>query len=293
MTVVPSRVVVVTGANVGIGLETAAGLAAVGATTVLACRNPVKAESAAADVRARASSDDVHTVALDLADLASVRACARELEARFEHIDVLVNNAGGILQEQGRTAQGFEKTFGVNYLGPFLLTNLLLERLVRSAEGSGDGRVVNVASVAHHWAKLDWDDLQTTRRYRPFKAYGRSKLADILFTRALAARLAGTAVTANALHPGNVRSGFGMDGDLRGYRGLGVKIYRPAEISPAAGARTSIYLASSAEMAGKSGGYYVRCKPGHPSRRARSHEDAARLWRESERLVADAGFPIP
>jgi retinol dehydrogenase-12 len=282
------KIAIVTGSNIGIGKETALGLAALGATTVMACRNREKAEAAAAEVRARASSDDVHVVPLDLADMASVHACAGTLLERFDHIDVLVNNAGGIWSVRQETAQGFEQTFGVNHLGPFVLTNLLLERLTRS----GKSRVVNVASLAHHWARLDWDDLQITQRYKPFKAYGRSKLANILFTRALATRLAGTGVTTNALHPGSVASGFGMDGDLKGLRGLGNRLYRPFEISTATGAKTSIYLAASPEVEGRSGGYYARSKPGHPSKRARSDDAAERLWRESEKLVAGAGFPL-
>jgi retinol dehydrogenase 12 len=282
------KVAIVTGSNIGIGKETAVGLAAMGATTVMACRNQEKAQAAAAEVRHRASSDDVHVVPLDLADLASVHACAGTLLERFDHIDLLVNNAGGIWSVRQETAQGFEQTFGVNHLGPFVLTNLLVDRLARSSPS----RVVNVASVAHHWARLDWDDLQCTKRYKPFKAYGRSKLSNMLFTRALARRLEGRGVTANALHPGSVASGFGMDGDLKGLRGLGNRMYRPFEISAATGAKTSIYLAAAAEVEGHSGGYYARSKPGRPSRRARSDEDAERLWHESEKLVAGAGFPL-
>jgi len=282
------KVVVVTGSNVGIGLETAVGLAAAGATTVLACRNHEKAAAAAVDVRARSGSERVELARLDLADLQSVLDCAADLRSRFGAIDVLVNNAGGIWSERQETAQGFEQTFGVNHLGPFVLTNALLGSIGKN----GTGRVVNVASVAHHWAKLDWDDLMTSRRYKPFKAYGRSKLANMLFTRALARRLAGTGVTANALHPGSVASGFGLDGDLRGLRGLGNRLFRPFEISATTGARTSIFLASAPELEQVTGGYFQRCKPGHPSARARSDEDAERLWTVSERLVADAGFPI-
>jgi NAD(P)-dependent dehydrogenase (short-subunit alcohol dehydrogenase family) len=282
------KVVVVTGSNVGIGLETAVGLATLGATTVLACRDQEKAAAAADDVRARAGSERVELAKLDLADLRSVLDCADDLRSRFHAIDVLVNNAGGIWSERQATAQGFEQTFGVNHLGPFVLTNALLGSIGKN----GTGRVVNVASVAHHWAKLDWDDLMLARRYKPFKAYGRSKLANMLFTRALARRLAGTGVTANTLHPGAVASGFGLDGDLRGLRGIGNRMYRPFEISTVAGARTSVYVASSPELEQVTGGYFQRCKPGHPSKRARSDEDAERLWAVSEALVADAGFPV-
>jgi retinol dehydrogenase 12 len=282
------KIVVVTGSNVGIGLETAVGLAALGATTVLACRNQEKAAAAADEVRDKSGSRNIELARLDLADLRSVLDCAQDLTSRFGHIDVLVNNAGGIWSTRQETAQGFEQTFGVNHLGPFVLTNALLG----SMGDAGPSRVVNVASVAHHWAKLDWDDLQMTRRYKPFKAYGRSKLANMLFTRALATRLAGTGITTNALHPGAVASGFGLDGDLRGIRGLGNRLYRPFEISTVAGARTSIYVASSPELEHVTGGYFQRCKPGHPSKRARSDEEAERLWATSARLVADAGFPI-
>ncbi|HUO48313.1 MAG TPA: SDR family oxidoreductase [Acidimicrobiales bacterium] len=282
------KVVVVTGSNVGIGLETAVGLAAMGATVVLACRNQDKAASAADAVRERANSDTVELARIDLADLRSVLDCAEDLKARFGHIDVLVNNAGGIWSQRQVTAQGFEQTFGVNHLGPFVLTDALLDAMGKE----GPSRVVNVASVAHHWAKLDWDDLQLAEGYKPFKAYGRSKLANVLFTRALARRLTGTGVTANSLHPGSVASGFGLDGDLRGIRGLGNRLFRPFEISTAAGARTSIYVASAPELEQVTGGYFQRCKPGHPSKRARSDADAARLWATSEGLVAEAGFPI-
>lgn len=285
------RVAVVTGANSGIGLCTAVGLARLGATVVLACRNADKAAKAADEVRRRAGVDEVHLVALDLADLASVRACAEELLGRFGHLDVLVNNAGGIWSSRQTTAQGFEQTFGVNHLGPFYLTRLLAERLVHSAPS----RVVNVTSVGHHFAPagMRFGDLQSERGYVALEVYGRSKLANILFTRELWRRLAGRGVTANAAHPGPVRSGFGMDGDLGGISGWGNRIIRNFEIPPEAGARTSIFLASAPELRGRGGGYWVRCRPGHMSRRARSDAEASRLWQVSEGLLEGAGFPAP
>lgn len=286
-----SRVAVVTGANAGIGFHTAVALAAMGATTVLACRDRTKAEAAADEVRQLSGSDDVHLVDLDLADLASVRACAQELQRRFDRLDVLVNNAGGILSPRRQTAQGFEMTFGVNHLGPFALTCWLVGRLRASAPS----RVVTVASVAH-WAAvrgLDFDDLQSQRRYRPFDAYARSKLANILFTRELARRLEGTGVTANAVHPGPVRSGFGMDGDLGGLFGLGNRLIRPFEISPLAGARTSIHVATAPELAAVTGGYFARSRPAHAAPWARSDANAARLWDVSRQLVTGAGFDLP
>jgi NAD(P)-dependent dehydrogenase (short-subunit alcohol dehydrogenase family) len=283
------KVAVITGSNSGIGKETAVGLAAMGMTTVLACRNQEKATTAAAEVRERAASEAVHVVALDLSDLASVTACAHEILERWDRLDVLVNNAGGIWSKREESAQGFEQTFAVNHLGHFAFTLLLLDRLKASAPS----RIVNMTSVGHHAALLGmrWEDLNAERRYTTFGVYARSKLANILFTRALAARLEGTGVTANAVHPGPVRSGFGMDGDLRGIVRMGNELIRPFEISPEAGAATTIYVATAPELEHDSGGYYARSAPGRMSRPARSLSDADRLWRVSGQLVAEAGFP--
>jgi NAD(P)-dependent dehydrogenase (short-subunit alcohol dehydrogenase family) len=284
------KVVVVTGANVGIGLETAVGVAERGATTVLACRNQAKAEAAAKVVTQRTWNDDVHVVALDLADLASVRKAADDILSRWQRLDVLVNNAGGTWTQRQHTAQGIEYTFGVNHLGHFYLTNLLLERLRHDAPA----RVVSVTSVGHHAAfgGLQFDDLQSEKRYEGMEVYCRSKLANVLFIRQLAKRLQGSGVTANAAHPGWVRSSFAMDGDTTGITGFGMRVIRPVQISPRRGAQTSIYLATSPDVAGKTGMYWVRSKPGHMSRHARDDGAAERLWDESERLLASAGFAL-
>jgi NAD(P)-dependent dehydrogenase (short-subunit alcohol dehydrogenase family) len=284
------KVVVVTGSNDGIGKETAVGLAAQGATTVLACRNQEKADATAREVTRRTGNDDVHVVALDLADLASVEEAAAQILSRWDRLDVLINNAGGIWTARQETAQGLEQTFGVNHLGHFLLTGLLLDRLTESAPS----RIINLTSVGHHaaWRGMRFDDLQSEKRYATMDAYGRSKLANILFTRELAARVAGSGVTVNAVHPGPVRSGFGMDGDMGGLMGLGNRLVRPFEISPSAGARTSVYLATSPEVEGVTGRYWVRRKPGRMSRQARSNAQAQRLWSASERLVNGAGFKL-
>ena len=283
------RVVVITGANTGVGLETAVGVAAQGATTVLACRNPDKAEAAVHEITRRTWNDDVHVVSLDLADLDSVAGAADDIQRRWPRLDVLVNNAGGTWSARQATVQGFEYTFGVNHLGHFFLTNRLLPRL----EASAPARVVNVTSVGHHFARngMRFDDLQSERGYDAMEAYCRSKLANVLFTRALAKRHDGR-VTANAAHPGPVRSGFGMDGDLTGVMAFGMRLVRPFEISPKRGAKTSIHLASSPEVADRSGLYWVRSKPGHMSRRARDDTSAERLWEESERLLAAAGYAV-
>jgi NAD(P)-dependent dehydrogenase (short-subunit alcohol dehydrogenase family) len=284
------KVVVITGSNTGIGEATAEALATMGATTVMACRNLQKAEAAATAVRAASGSDDVHVVSLDLADLSTVETCASEVLSRWDHLDVLVNNAGGIWSDRQVTAQGFEQTLGVNHIGPFFLTALLLDRL----KGADAGRIVNLSSVGHHGAftGMNWNDLQGEKRYSTFGAYSQSKLANLLFTCGLAKRLADTRVTANAVHPGPVRSGFGMDGDMTGIVGLGNRLIRPFEISATAGAATSVYLASSPEVQGKSGGYYVRSRPGHPSKQGRSDAAADRLWEVTENMITESGFTL-
>ena len=231
----------------------------------------------------------VQLVVFDLADLASVRRGAAEILEQAPRIDVLVNNAGLVLTERAETVDGYEATFAINHLGPFLLTNLLLERITASAPS----RVVNVASTAHNTARkgMPFDDLQSTQHYRGMRVYGQSKLANILFTLELARRFEGKDVTANSLHPGTVRTGYGGDGDARGLLGLGIKIASPFFLSPAKGARTSVYLASSPEVEGVSGEYFVKCKPRQPRRWAKDAEAAQRLWQVSEQLVGLAPAP--
>jgi NAD(P)-dependent dehydrogenase (short-subunit alcohol dehydrogenase family) len=284
------KVVVVTGSNTGIGLETAVGVAAQEATTVLACRNRTKADAAAQEVVRRTWNEDVHVVPLDLADLDSVQKAVDEISSRWDRVDVLVNNAGGVWSRRQLTAQGFEYSMGVMHLGPFYLTRQLLARLQRSAPA----RIINVTSMGHHFAKngMRFDDLQSEKKYDAMEVYCRAKLANVLFTRELARRLPPTVVTANAAHPGWVRSRFGMDGDVSGVNGAGFRIIRPFQISPRRGARTSIFLATSPAVADKTGIYWVRSKPGHMGRQARDDAAAARLWDESESLVASAGFAL-
>jgi NAD(P)-dependent dehydrogenase (short-subunit alcohol dehydrogenase family) len=285
------KVVVITGANTGVGLETAVGVAAQGATTVLACRNQAKAEAAVHEVIQRTWNDDVHTVSLDLADLASVRTAADEILTRWDRLDVLVNNAGGTWTERQETAQGLEYTMGVCHVGHFYLTRLLLGRL----QASGPSRVINVTSVGHHAAfkGMRFDDLQSERDYNGMEVYCRAKLANVLFTRELAHRAAGTGLTANTAHPGWVRSRFGMDGDTTGKSAFGFRAMRPFQISARRGARTSVFLATSPDIATRTGEYWVRSKRGHMGRNARNDEAAVQLWDETERLLAAAGFPLP
>ena len=289
------KTVVVTGANSGIGLETAEALAGMGARVIVTARNADKGRTAVAGIVQRLGGDaQVQLVVFDLADLSSVRRAAEEILEQAPRLDVLVNNAGVVLSERHETVDGFEATFATNHLGPFLLTNLVLDRVRESAPS----RIVNVASTAHNTARngMSFDDLQTTKkRYRGMRVYGESKLANILFTLELARRLAGTGVTANSLHPGTVRTGYGADGDARGFLALGIKIAKPFFLSPAKGARTSIYLASSPDVEGVSGEYFDKCKPAKSRRWAQDADAAQRLWQVSAELVglgAPAQGPI-
>jgi len=281
------QVIVITGGNSGIGKEAAIALSKLDATVVITARNAGRGADALSEIHRRSGRTNAQVMSLDLADFASIRTFAAELSDRFDRLDVLLNNAGGILSERLETAQGFEMTFGVNHLGHFLLTELLLERLKASAPS----RVVNVSSFGHRFAYtgLDFADLQSEQRYWSMDAYGKSKLANILFTRELARRLVGTGVTSNCLHPGVVRTGFGSNEDTRGIEWLTVKIGSPFYVSAARGARTSVYLASSPQVAERTGGYYVRGKEHRPSRAARDPEAARRLWDVSEQLVASSG----
>jgi NAD(P)-dependent dehydrogenase (short-subunit alcohol dehydrogenase family) len=284
------KVVVITGANTGVGLETAVGVAAQGATTVLACRNQAKAEAAAHEVTQRTWNDDVHTVSLDLADLASVCKAADEILTRWDRLDVLDNNAGGTWSERQETAQGLEYTMGVCHIAHFYLTSLLLDRLQTTAPS----RVINVTSVGHHAAfkGMRFDDLQSEKGYDGMEVYCRAKLANVLFTRELARRAAGSGLTANTAHPGWVRSRFGMDGDTTGKSAFGFRAMRPFQISPRTGAKTSVYLATSPDVATRTGEYWVRSKPGHMGKHARDDAAAQRLWDESERLLASVGYAV-
>lgn len=278
------KTIVITGGNSGIGLETAEALAGMGARVIVTARNSDKGRAAVAGIVQRLGGHaQVQLVVFDLADLSSVRRGADEILEQAPRVDVLINNAGLVLSERHETVDGFEATFATNHLGPFLLTNLLLDRLRASAPS----RIVNVASTAHSAARkgIPFDDLQSTKRYRGMRVYGESKLANILFTLELARRLAGTGVTANSLHPGTVRTGYGADGDTRGILAFGIKISQPFFLSPAKGARTSIYLASSPDVEGVTGEYFVKCKPAEPRRWAQDAEAAQHLWQVSEELV--------
>lgn len=284
---IEGKTVLITGANSGIGRETAVGLARMGANVTFTSRDRARGEEALADVRERSGRDDVGLMDLDLASFASIRRFASAFLGGHERLDVLVNNAGLILGDRRETEDGFEATFGTNHLGHFLLTDLLLERIKASAPA----RIVNLSSRAHRYARsgLDFDDLQSEHGYRGLRVYGRSKLANILFTRELARRLEGTNVTANAVHPGAVATGFARDGDVKGLYGRLVALAKPFLKTPEQGAQTSIYVATSPELEGVTGTYFANSKEARTAAAARDDEAARRLWQVSEELIAGAG----
>jgi len=278
------KVVVMTGGTSGIGEVAAERLAGVGARLVLVARDRARGEATLARLRARGPGVGHVAHYADLSLIADTKRVAAEIAAAEPRIDVLINNAGAMFGRRRVTADGLELTFATNHMSYFLLTHGLRERLLASAPA----RVVNTSSAAHRRAGLDFEDLQSTRDYRGFMAYSRSKLCNILYTRELARRSAGTGVTANCLHPGFVATRFG---DASG--GLFSYVVRASKqvfaISSEKGAETLVYLASSPEVATISGGYFYQCQLATPTRAAQDDAAARRLWAETARLAGLSG----
>ena len=275
------KLCVVTGATDGIGRVTARALAERGAEVVLVGRNAAKGAEVAKAIHRSSRNDRVRFEQADLSSQAEIRALAERLTALGKPIDVLVNNVGGLFTRRRESADGIEMTFALNHLGYFLLTGLLLESL----KASGAGRIVNVASEAHRSARMDLEDPQKERgRYIGWRAYGQSKLANILFTYRLAELLADTPVTANCLHPGFVASKFGQNNGWLFVTTLKT-IMRFSAIDVEAGARTSVHVATSADVEGVSGRYFDKSREVTSSLASRDEETGQRLWEMSERLT--------
>jgi NAD(P)-dependent dehydrogenase (short-subunit alcohol dehydrogenase family) len=274
--------VVITGASGGIGLAAAQELATRGAQITIVAREPARGAAAARAIEAAGGGRQVDVLPADLAAQASVRALAAALLERYPHIDVLVNNAGAMYARRTLGPDGFELTWAVNHLAPFLLSTLLVERLVASAPA----RIVTTSSAAHEGARIPFDDLAAEHGYarRGFCRYSETKLANILFTSELARRLEGTGVTANCFHPGLVASGFNRNnGPLMR---AAMTLIRPFSRSPEHGARTLVWLVDSAEVSDQSGGYFVDERRVAPTAEAQDSASARRLWELSERQVA-------
>ena len=271
------KVCIVTGSNTGIGKETARGLAQRGAKVVLACRDLDKAEAARKDIAATTGRDDLEVMALDLASHASIREFAERFAAGHDRLDVLVNNAGLWPTSRSTTKDGLETTFGVNHVGTWLLTQELLPLLRRTA----GARIVVLSSKLHYSGKMVWDDLQFERRkYGPTAAYNQSKLANVLFTKALARRLERFDVTVNAVHPGVIATEL-----ARGYPKLLVKLFHMFLKTPEQGAACSLHVATAPELAGVSGQYFENSRS-KPAAKASLDETAQeRLWTLTEGLT--------
>ena len=272
------RVALVTGATNGIGRVTAREFARMGARTLLVARDTGRGEAAAREIR-DATGATVEVLVADLSSRDEVAGLAAAVRERTGRVDLLVNNAGAIFAERRVSADGVEMTLALNHLAYFLLTLELLPLL----EGAPGARIVNVSSVAHERGAIDFEDLQGERRYGMWKAYAQSKLANVLFTRELARRLSGSRITANALHPGAVASGFGRDHP--GFFGKLVALGAPFLASPERGARTTLHVATEPSLRGVTGRYFSACRERTPSRAARDDGTALRLWEVSEAMA--------
>jgi retinol dehydrogenase-14 len=276
---IAGKTVLITGATSGIGRATALGLARMGAHLAITGRDRGRTEDAAREIRA-AGGGEVDVLVADLSSQSEVRRLAEEVLHSLSRIDVLINNVGGYWDTRHVTVDGLERTFALNHLAPFLLTNLLLDKLKQSAPA----RVVTVSSNAHAAGRIDFGDLQGERSYSGARAYSQSKLANILFSYELARRLLATSVTANALHPGLVNTSFGAE-DPAGVQKLLVPLLRPFMKSPARGAATSIHLASAPDLQRVTGRYFANSKPTRSSKPSFDEAVAARLWQVGGDLV--------
>nr|XP_054758559.1 retinol dehydrogenase 13-like [Lytechinus pictus] len=274
---VDGKTVIITGANSGIGKETALELAKRGGKIILACRDIKKAEKAREEIVASSGNTDVKVLQLDLASLSSIRQFADQISSDEKGVNILINNAGVMRCPKWKTEEGYEMQFGINHLGHFYLTNLLLDKLKSSAPS----RIINVSSVAHKVGKINFEDINSEQRYNSAEAYSNSKLANVLFTRELSRRLEGTGVTANVLHPGVVKTNIGKHTGMH-QSGFSMAILGPIfwlfVKSPEQGAQTSIYCAVDPELEKVSGQYFRDCKKSECDASGKDDEAAAKLW---------------
>ena len=274
------KVCLITGANSGIGKVTALELARMGATVVMVSRDQTRGAQAQSEIKAQSGNNAVDLLIADLSSQQSIRQLVTEFQQRYQQLHVLINNAGAFVFSRKETVDGLEMSFAVNYLAPFLLTNLLLDTLKASAPA----RIVNVSSEAHEAGYINMDDLQSQQRYGFMRPYGQSKLAVVLFTYELARRLQGTGVTVNALHPGFVATNIGRGGLSPLLQPL-VKLVFSLGISPEKGAQTTIYLATSPDVEGVTGKYFTKSIPKRSAEITYDESLQHRLWDESEKLV--------
>jgi retinol dehydrogenase 14 len=270
------KVAIVTGANSGIGLVTAQGLADLGAKVVMVCRDRERGAAALKEIKARSGNDGVELMLCDLASRESIGEFAEEFKRTHDRLDVLVNNAGVYLRNRTVVEGNLETTFAVNHLAYFLLTNRLLDVIKRSAPA----RVVNVSSAAHTYGHMDFDNLQGEKNYSGVRAYANSKLANVLFTYEMARRLKATGVTVNCLHPGAVATGI-----FRALPKFVEAIIKLVTLSPEKGAETSLHLAASPDVEGMTGKYFVKKTETRSSPESYNEDVAQRLWAVSAKLT--------
>ena len=271
--------ILITGATAGIGRAAAEALAGMGANVLGVSRSPDKCERIADEIRSTTGNENVRYMCANLALMEHVRQTAADVRAEFQHIDVLINNVGAIFYRREETPEGFERTLALNHLSGFLLTNLLLDRIVAGAPA----RIVNVSSSAQFSGKIDFDDLQLVDGYQPFRAYSQSKLANMLFTYELNRRIEGQGVTVNAMHPGLVKTDIGTNDNplVRFVQ----KIILSTSRTPEKGAETIVHLAASPEVEGVSGKFFIDKKAVSSARASYQQETAARLWTVTESLL--------
>jgi NAD(P)-dependent dehydrogenase (short-subunit alcohol dehydrogenase family) len=277
-----NKIALIIGATAGIGKETALGIAKTGATTVLVGRDKTKGEAVVNEIKEKTNNENVGLLVADLFSIAEIRKLADEFKNKYDRLDILVNNAGAIFDRRRKTVDGFERTFALNHLSYFLLTNLLLDLIKQSAPS----RIVSVSSIAHQFAnKVDFDDLQYKhKKFSAMEAYAQSKLMNVLFTYELARRLQGSSVTANCLHPGGVASNFADN--TGGLLKIVAWLYKNTfAISPAKGAETSIYLATSPEVEGVTGKYFDNKREKKSSEASYDVGMQKRLWETSKMLI--------
>ncbi len=281
------KTILISGATNGIGKQSALELAKMGAQIVIIGRNKAKTEETLREIQSSSGNKDVHALIADLSSMAEVRRVADDFKKQYARLDVLLNNAGSFFSERQESVDGYEMTFALNHLSYFLLTHLLLDRLKANAPS----RIVSVSSEAHMMSPLNFDDLQSKQSYgmAGFRPYGQSKLMNVMFTYELARRLTGTGVTANALHPGAVNTGFGKNN--RGLMNIAMKIFTFFAIKVEDGAKTSVYLASSPEVEEVTGKYFDKCKQKQSSQVSYDEAAQKRLWEISEQLTGIA-FPV-
>ena len=276
---------IVTGGNSGIGFETAKALAEKGAAVTIVCRNPDKGQKAVNEINSAINNDAVTLQIADMASQYSIREAAAAIKAKWPVVDVLVNNAGTWFSKRQMTADGVETQFAVNHLAYFLFSRELLPSLGKS----GEARIVNVASDSHFHGKMHFDDLSLEKKYHGLRAYAQSKLANVMFTYEFARRNPHHTISIYAVQPGLVKTDIGLKHTFS-IHGLAWKIRRMAGVTPAEGAATSIYLASSPEVAGETGKYWDKCRPKPSSKASYVKEDSARLWDLSCRLCNIDGY---